>query len=564
MRAGLGNKLKLGTVLGGAGEALWLTPEERATHTYVVGASGQGKSKFLEGLIRQDIEAWPRSKSGLLVIDPAGPIFDGVMDWAATRPFHIERPIVPIDFRRKDYSISYNPLRERPDAEASVVVNDFVSAIAHVWGDDSIERTPSFARYAKSLFQAIYERGGSVVDIAFFLDQAEKELRAAMIRDIEHGGSRAVLEQLHGLGPKVFVEELKSTMNRLQPFTHNRRLRATFGGAAPTIDLGKALEEGQIILVCLATEGGNIDRTDGKLFATTFLADLWFSAGQRGKRDDVKPFYVYIDEFQDYLTPTIATTLAEARGYGLHFTLAHQFPSQVIKAGEIGDRIFDSIIGNAESIVAFQQRHPADRMLLADRLFGDAFNPFREKGRIEATKVLAYEKIILEGSSTSTSSGSTTSSSGEAVSYDDDGNILGRVENESLSSSEGATSESSSRHEALAPVPGKELSSILYFSPEEQRLLAAAALQTQGKRHAVVRIGNQSPVTIRTTDIKGSGTSSRWAEKYHLKLLSQCPSAVRFVEALALIEARHDALRQQLRDGDDDDDTPARRRLTRA
>lgn len=467
MQHGFGNELILGVPIDASRRPLRLTPDERSKHLYVVGSSGQGKSKFLEGLVRQDVEEWPRSKSGLLLIDPDGPIFDGVMSWLAARSsFQVKQPIIPIDFRWSDFVVSYNPLRARPGVEPSVVVNNFVSAVANVWGDDSVERTPLFARYAKSVFHALYERGCSVADVVFFLDFAEKVQRNAMIREIRDSHCRDTLRYLHDLRSDRFMEELSSTINRLYPFTHNRYLRGTFGGAAPSIDLTAALEEGQIILVCLSQEGGNIDQTEAKLFATTLLADLWQTAGQRGKGDDKKPFYVYIDEFQEYLTPTIATTFNGARGYGLHFTLAHQFPSQVIEASGNGKRIFDSIMGNAETVVAFQQKHPEDVRILANRLFGGSFDLYRERLRINSTKVMSYQQIFLRATSRSESSSSTSASSSRSLAYDEEGNVTGSVENEGASATEGMTSESISEHESLAPVLGQELSSVQFLPLE--------------------------------------------------------------------------------------------------
>jgi hypothetical protein len=564
VKTGLGNSLNLGSPLGTERQPLRLTPEDRSKHLYVVGSSGQGKSKFLEGLVRQDITNWPASGSGLLLIDPDGPIFDGVMDWLSRKATVAERPVIPIDFRRKDVVVSYNPLRHRPGVESSVVVNNFVSAVAHVWGDDSVERTPLFARYAKSLIQALYERGGSVADAILFFDHAAKAERLALIQQIQDGDSRAVWEHVHGLSPSQFMDELGSTIRRLHPFTYNRFLRAVFGNGGPSLDLMEALEQGQIILVCLAQEGGNIDQTDAKLFATTLLADLWQTAGQRGKGDGVKPFYVYIDEFQEYLTPTIATTFARARGYGLHFTLAHQFPSQVIESGEIGKRVFDSIVANADTVVAFQQKHPEDVERVAKLLFGSGFDPFREKLRIDSTKVVAYKKIILRATSRSESSGSTTSGTSSSELFDDEGNSSGISESTSATESLGATSESSSEHESLAPVLGKELSSVQFLSIDEQLHLAIVALQTQGKRHAVARIaGAKHPVTLRTEEMPEPSAGKHVAEEYQLRLLGKLPMAIAFESALTALESRHETLRASLLGQRFGNDTPAKRRLTK-
>jgi DNA segregation ATPase FtsK/SpoIIIE-like protein len=75
------------------GEPLILTSEQRSRHLYVTGSTGSGKSKFLEYLIRQDIVKWRGSECGLLLLDPHGAIYDGLMHWLARASFVRERPI---------------------------------------------------------------------------------------------------------------------------------------------------------------------------------------------------------------------------------------------------------------------------------------------------------------------------------------------------------------------------------------------------------------------------------------------------------------------------------------
>ena len=74
------------------------------------------------------------------------------------------------------------------------------------------------------------------------------------------------------------------------------------------------------------------------------------AAKARGKRDEggVKPFYVYLDEFQEYVTPSMAETLDQASGFGLHMTFAHQFPSQLLKSDQ-GKQLYNSVLANCRS-----------------------------------------------------------------------------------------------------------------------------------------------------------------------------------------------------------------------
>jgi hypothetical protein len=97
-------------------KVLQLTPNQRSRHLYVVGSTGSGKSKFLEYLIRQDIVNWRRSECGVLLLDPHGAIYDGLMQWLTSRGYIYNRPIIPIDLRRDDWIVAYNLLREREQA----------------------------------------------------------------------------------------------------------------------------------------------------------------------------------------------------------------------------------------------------------------------------------------------------------------------------------------------------------------------------------------------------------------------------------------------------------------
>ena len=99
---------------------------------------------------------------------------------------------------------------------------------------------------------------------------------------------------------------VESSVNRFDPFVQNELLRAMFGQTGHSLDLGRALDRGYIILVSAATRNAKVAEEDAKLLATLLLSDVWTAAKERGKRGDVKPFYLYLDEFQEFVTPTFA------------------------------------------------------------------------------------------------------------------------------------------------------------------------------------------------------------------------------------------------------------------
>lgn len=412
-----GNDLELGLDPRGSG-ALKLTREARGRHLYCVGAIGTGKSKFMEHLIRQDILNWPKSQCGLIVFDPHGAMFDSLMRWIAAKGLR-HLPIVPIDLRRPDSVVSYNVLRRRTVGEASVVVGGLARAIIHAWGQGNMDDTPRLAKWLPVILGTLYERGHTLLDSLHLF--CNPEVRRAMTADVKNFVTRTVWDMTADLRPAEFQEEVSSTMNRLMRFLGNQTMRAMLCQTGPSLDLGEAIERGSIILVSMATAGTQIDDEDAHTFGSMLLSDLWTAAKSRGKKDEgaggVKPFYTYIDEFQEFLTPSMATTLDQARGFGIHLTMAQQFPSQLTGRGEIGRLVFNSVMANARSKVVFQLDHPEDLPTLAMWLGRNQIDVDAVKHQHYSTKVMGHETVYLPtyGSSTSVTQGD-ASSTGSAQS----------------------------------------------------------------------------------------------------------------------------------------------------
>lgn len=386
-----GNDLILGR-LAGRNATLGLPRTQRDKHLYVCGATGTGKSKFLENLIQQDIKQWHESKCGMLLLDPHGNLYDNIMSWLAWNDRLFDVPIIPIDLRQDDWVVSYNLLRQRETADPAVLVDNLIDAMAYVWGQGGTNQTPLFARWAGNVIRALYEKKLTLVEAQFLVDRVEKQIRYAMTSDLLDKPSRQDWQFADTLNPKDFETQIGSTVNRLQRFIRNKTMKSMFGQPGVSLDLGKALEEGSIILVSLATERAKVSKENAELFATLLLSDLWTAAQERGKREGVKPFYVYLDEFQRFISPTIAENLDEARGFGLHLTMAHQFPNQLLDRGENGKRVYNSIMENASSKVVFRLSHEENLRIMAQWLFMGVLDPDEVKHELYSSKVMEYRE----------------------------------------------------------------------------------------------------------------------------------------------------------------------------
>jgi hypothetical protein len=544
MGRALGNKIKLGMV-DGTGVPLEMTPEMRSTHLYLCGSTGTGKSKMLESLIRQDILKWPESKCGMLLLDPHGSLYDGLMNWIAWNEPHLKGvPIVPIDLRQTDWTVAYNVMRPRTTADPAVVVNNFIQAMAYVWGATGTGETPLFARIGSNVLWTLYENKMTLLESEYLIDRTNKRLRAEMTEGLS---KRSVVNDwayANALSPRDFDSQVSSTVNRFHSFLHNEKLRLMFGQNGASLDLGKALEEGSIIIVNLSTERAKVSEEDAALFATLLLSDLWTAAKERGKGTDsrqVKPFYVYIDEFQNFVTPTIAKNLDQARGFGLHLTLANQFPRQILHTGANGAQVYDSVMANARSKVIFETRGEENLRPLALDLFMGVMNPDEIKHELYSTKVLSYaEETRTVRSKTESWSDATGIFTGVTSTESSGGAMDGTTKedpnawNSSSAESDGTSDMSVSGGSAsetevpfLKPIMGKELSSIQFRSLEEQLFRAMAILHDQKQRHALARlVGMDGPTAIVTPTIQKTPADEKMVNAFLKKTYKKLPFAL--------------------------------------
>lgn len=566
-----GHDLTLGTIAG-TDTKLVLPRLIRSMHMYIPGSTGVGKSKLLEHMIRQHIRDWPRHRCGMILLDPHGSVTDTVLAWCARH--RLNRPIVPIDLRKGDWVLGYNVLRHRPAASSSVVIDALVQAMAYVWGASGTDQTPLLARWAANVFQALYERNLTLVEaIPLLRDQA---VQAALTSNIEDPLTGADWKRAAGLSQKDFEAQLGSTMNRLQRFLRNESMRLIFGQNHASLDLRSALDDGAIILASLATEGSVVSKENADLYGTLLLTDLVESARERGKRDGLRPFYVFMDEAQRFVTPSIAESLDEARGFGLHFTIANQFPGQFLDRGDAGKQLYNSVMENASSKAVFRLSHEDNLRPLAQWLYRGVMNPDEVKLAMYSTKVMGYREELRTsrswnesssrggGSSRTSGSGSGRGRSVRMTDVDDDeagSESTNESSNETDSDSESwsdSSGWSESEQTVLIPELGKELSHVQYRSLDEQMFRSMAALFDQQQRHCVVRLaGMKAPVSLQVPHVKSAVIPPKRVEQYRQELLAKLPYAVTQGEALRrMIEREKTLLNEIVVDDGSDADEP--------
>ena len=486
-----GNWLNIGNVQASQDEPLRLNPDERAGHVYISGTTGSGKSRLIQSMVRQDILNWHESRCGMLLLDPHGEIYEGVVKWLANQKEDwkdILPPIITIDLTQKDWITFFNPFRQGVARELTASARLKVEALAHVWGQTDFSKNPTIKRWVEHALYVIEEQGfpPAMFEEAFLYNP---ELQSAIVRETGRQELVRDLDTLDSLRDREKFIELQGFINRFRAFNSAEITKTMMSAGTLSLDFNKAIDEGYIILVNASGTGGLTAEEDRRAVATLLLNELNQCVRIRGKVDNPKPkpFYVYIDEFQDFVFPVMARAFAQLRGFGIHITVANQFPKQIIHASEdYGEQIYREIRENCKTKICFQAIDNWNAEEMAGLVFTSEIDPHKIKHEIYNTVTTGYEIIKLRSESTSTTYGernTITEIFGSSVTeYLENESSTESAISGSSSSSDVSETASSGEHESLAPIYEERLQSRQYYSLEEQKHQQAKIINTLPKR----------------------------------------------------------------------------------
>ena len=381
------------------------TPEQRSMHMHVVGATGQGKSRFIEQLIRQDI----RHRHGVCLIDPHGELYEEITGWCARNGFHDSRQIHLIDPNETKWTVGFDPLRYDDPVYLTKTVDEAVAACAQVWGGEDTNRTPLLKKCLRAVFYVLARHRLPFSEAMKLSTAADPDgFRALVTTDLDDPIFRLLWEDLNALHPRDFRDAFSSTNNRLIEFLSSPTIRRMLSLKDTALDVSRCMEAGDIILVNLQPR--LISSDNARLIGTLLTNTLFNRALRRQKREATRrPFYLYIDECYRFLTDDIEAMLDQTRKFGLHVVLVHQHLGQLRK---YGDHVFDAVMTNARTKVVFGGLADGDAELLAKQLLREKFDYNRTKPILDKPVAVDHETITLRqraeafGQSYSTSSSS--------------------------------------------------------------------------------------------------------------------------------------------------------------
>ncbi len=367
----------------GQDKKIFMKDSDRRRHLYVVGKSGGGKSVFIENLAVQDIQ----NGHGVCVVDPHGDFVEYVLRHI---PKHRVDDVIVFNPSDTERPIGLNMLEAKTVEQKDFAVQEMIAIFYKLFPPEMIG--PMFEHNMRNVMltlMADIDDPGTIIDIPrMFTDDSYvkkymKKLKDPMVRAFWEK-EMAKTSDFHK------SEMLGYLISKVGRFVENEMMRNIMGQQKSGFDFREVMDKKKILLVNLSK--GTTGEVNAKLIGLIVVAKLQMAALARAEmaEEDRQDFFLYIDEFQNFITDSISTILSEARKYKLDLVIAHQYLGQLIdEKGKT--QVRDAVLGNAGTMCAFRIG-PDDSEILAKE-FAPTFGSY---DLLNVPQFSCYIKLLID------------------------------------------------------------------------------------------------------------------------------------------------------------------------
>jgi hypothetical protein len=349
-----------------------LTDDDRSRHVYAIGQTGSGKTTIIFHMAKDDIQ----KGRGVAVIDPHGDLAEDLLtcvpksrfnDCIYLNPFDISHPI-GINLLELKSGLNEDELEQ----EKELVCESVISVFRRIFSKD--ENTNSH-RIEYILRNTIYT-AFTIKDATIFtvydllnnpqfqkkvtINLEDKNLKNFWLNEFGKAGSYQTVKMVSGVTAKIGRFLFSPTAKRMleQPKS--------------TINFDEILSS-EKILICNLAEG-KLGEDTSQLLGTTIISKLQqaFMRRVRTPTTSRKPFYLFVDEFQNFATTSFIKLLSGGRKFGLRLTIAEQSTAQ-----QDDRNMVNVILANTGTIICFRTASPIDEELMLAQL-----SPYVKSGDI--------------------------------------------------------------------------------------------------------------------------------------------------------------------------------------
>lgn len=343
---------------------------------YVIGKTGVGKSTLLSTLIRQDIDRG----EGVALLDPHGDLVESIV---ALLPEHRQHDLIYFNAPNRTVPLGFNPLESVTPEKRALAASGLLEVFKKLWIESWGPRLEHILRNA--LLALFDQPEATLGDVLRLMTDANFRKSAALKISNKHVYEFWIRE-FEGYTPHFRAEAIAPIQNKVGAFLANPLLNRILTQPKSSFDLREIIDERKILLVNLAK--GKIGEDTAALLGALLVSRLGLAALSRADAPEIsrRDFYVYLDEFPNFATLSLATMLSELRKYRLNLILAHQY------LGQLPEQLRDAILGNVGTIISFRVG-PADAEILEKEFYPE----FSANDLLNLPNRNIYLKLMADG-----------------------------------------------------------------------------------------------------------------------------------------------------------------------
>jgi CxxC-x17-CxxC domain-containing protein len=345
-----------------------------------LGKSGTGKSVLMSNMMMQNII----NGEGVCIVDPHGELVEGILQ---SIPPHRMKDVVYFNPADTEYHIGFNVLELVDPKYKNLVASGLMGIFTKIWANAWSARMEYILN--NTILALLDTPGTTLLGIQRML--VDKDYRQKIISNLKDPVIKAFwIHEYESWQDKFRNEAIAPIQNKVGQFLSTAVIRNIVGQSKSTINIFDLMNEGKIFLVNVSK--GRIGEDNSKLIGGMIITKIQLAAMERVRipEEERKDFYLYVDEFQNFVTDSFASILSEARKYRLCLTVAHQYTAQLVTKESSAMR--DSIFGNVGTMIVF--RVGADDADFLEKEFAPEFTP---EDIVNLPNYKIYLKLMIDG-----------------------------------------------------------------------------------------------------------------------------------------------------------------------
>ena len=379
-----------------------LTKEERERHVYILGGSGNGKTTMMKSAIIADIKAG----KGVAVIDPHGDLAESILKYI---PEERIKDVIYFNPRDIAHPIGLN-LLEQPKGlseddlllEQDFITEAVISVFRKIFSDDD-HGGHRIEHFLRNTIHTAFTVPDATLFTVYKLLTNNKFRRSVVDKLTDEDLKDFWAGEFNSAGDYQKVKMSSGVNAKLGRFKRSVVSKRILEQAKSTINFDDIIQNNKILICNFAK--GYIGEDTSTLLGISVLAKLQLSALRRARlgEDSRTPFYLYVDEFQNFATISFVQLLSEARKYKLFLTMAEQSTAQ-----QEEKRLVDIMLANVGTVICFRSGSPQDEKLLLpifkpQLTSGDianlpSYNFYMRLRAVNSLEPMSGETILLEDS----------------------------------------------------------------------------------------------------------------------------------------------------------------------